>query len=109
MVGDKRRDGLLICLRLYPQDSETGPKLPYMEASLSYTDDQGWSLFKYPRDVMLHIILISETLLTNQRPCCYTATVVYTATVIYTTTTASIVATSQMSTSGQPVGHELTI
>jgi hypothetical protein len=53
---------------LYPQGSETGPKLPYMEASLSYTDDQGQSLFKYPGDVMFHIILTSETLLTNQCP-----------------------------------------
>jgi hypothetical protein len=59
MVVDKRRDGLLICAHLYPQDSETSPKLPYMEASLSYTNDQGWSLFKYPGDVMFHIILTS--------------------------------------------------
>jgi hypothetical protein len=68
MVDDKRKDGLLICMHLYPQGLETSPKLPYMEASLSYSDDQGWSLFKYPRDVMFHIILISELLLTNQHP-----------------------------------------
>jgi hypothetical protein len=55
MVGDKRRDGLLICACLYLQDLETGPKLPHTEASLSYTNDQGQSLFKYPGDVMLHI------------------------------------------------------
>jgi hypothetical protein len=66
MVVDNRRDGLLICMRLYPQDLETGPKLPYTEASLSYTDDQGRSLFKYPGDVMLHIILTSESLITHQ-------------------------------------------
>jgi hypothetical protein len=66
MVVDKRRDGLLICVHLYLQDSETSPKLPYTEALLSYTDDQGGSLFKYPGDVMLHIILTSETLLMNQ-------------------------------------------
>jgi hypothetical protein len=66
MVVDKRRDGLLIYACLYLQDLETGPKLPYMEASLSYTDDQGQSLFKYPVDVMCHIILTSETLLMNQ-------------------------------------------
>jgi hypothetical protein len=68
MVVDKRRDGLLICAHLYLQDLETGSKLPYTEAALSYTDDQGRSLFKYPRDVMFHIILTSETLLTSQRP-----------------------------------------
>jgi hypothetical protein len=68
MVVDERRDGLLICARLYQQDLETGSKLPYTEAALSYTDDQGRSLFKYPRDVMFHIILTSETLLTSQRP-----------------------------------------
>jgi hypothetical protein len=66
MVVDKRRDGLLICTRLYPQDSETGLKLPYTEALLSYTDDQGWSLFKYPRDVMFHINLTSELLIMCQ-------------------------------------------
>jgi hypothetical protein len=66
MVVDKRKDGLLICVRLYLQDSETSPKLPYMEALLSYTDDQGRSLFKYPRDIMFHIILTSEMLLMNQ-------------------------------------------
>jgi hypothetical protein len=68
MVVDKRRDGLLICARLYLQDSETGSKVPYTEATLSYTDDQGQSLFKYPGDVMFHIILTSETLLTSQHP-----------------------------------------
>jgi hypothetical protein len=68
MGVDKRRDGLLICARLYPQDSETGSKLPYTEAALSYTDDQGQSLFKYPGDVMFHIILTSEMLLTSQGP-----------------------------------------
>jgi hypothetical protein len=47
MVVDKSRDALLIRACLYPQDSETGPKLPYTEASLSDTDDQGRSLFKY--------------------------------------------------------------
>jgi hypothetical protein len=57
MVDNRKKYGLLICPRLYPQDLETGPKSPYMEASLSYTDDQGWSLFKYPGDVMFHIIL----------------------------------------------------
>jgi hypothetical protein len=57
-----------ITARLYLQDLETGSKLPYMEATLSYTDDQGWSLFKYPGDVMFHIILTSEMLLTSQRP-----------------------------------------
>jgi hypothetical protein len=66
MVVDKRRDGLLICACLYPQDLETGSKLPYMEALLSYTDDQRRSLLKYPRDVMFHIILTSEMLLMNQ-------------------------------------------
>jgi hypothetical protein len=65
MVVDKKRDGLLICVWLYPQDSETGPKLSYTEASFSYNDDQGQSLCKYPRDVMLHIILTSEMLHTN--------------------------------------------
>jgi hypothetical protein len=68
MAVDKRRDGLLICACLYLQDSETGSKLPYMEASLSYTDDQGQSLFKHPEDVMFHIILTSEKLLTSQHP-----------------------------------------
>jgi hypothetical protein len=66
MMVDKRNDGLLICARLYLQDSETSPKLPYTEASLSYTNDQGWSLFKYPGDVMLHIILTSEPLIMCQ-------------------------------------------
>jgi hypothetical protein len=66
MVVDKRRDRLLICVHLYLQDSETSPKLSYTEASLSYTDDQGWSLFKYPGDVMFHIILTSEMILTHQ-------------------------------------------
>jgi hypothetical protein len=41
------------------QGLEPGPKLPYTEATLSYTDDQGQSLFKYPRDIML----VSEMLL----------------------------------------------
>jgi hypothetical protein len=76
MVVDKRKDRLLICARLYPQDSETGLKLLYTEASLSYTDDQGRSLFKYPGDVMFHIILTSETLLMNQRPLQYTTAAV---------------------------------
>jgi hypothetical protein len=76
IVVDKRRDGLLICAHLYLQDLETGPKLPYTEALLSFTDDQGRSLFKYPRDVMLHIILTLETLLMNQCPLRYTATAV---------------------------------
>jgi hypothetical protein len=67
MVVDNRRDGLLICACLYLQDSETGPKLPYMEALLSYTDDQGRSLFKYPGDVMFHINLTSEPLIMRQR------------------------------------------
>jgi hypothetical protein len=66
MVVDKSRDGLLIRARLYPQDLETGPKLPYTEASLSYTDDQGRSLFKYPGDVMFHINLTSEPLTMRQ-------------------------------------------
>jgi hypothetical protein len=66
MVVDKSRDGLLICARLYPQDSETGSKLPYMEASLSDTNDQGGSLFKYPGDVMFHIHLTSEPLIMRQ-------------------------------------------
>jgi hypothetical protein len=60
MVVDKKRDGLLICTRLYLQDSETGSKLPYMEALLCYSDDQGWSLFKYPGDVMSYIRLTLE-------------------------------------------------
>jgi hypothetical protein len=66
MVVDKSRDGLLICAHIYPQDLETGSKLPYTEASLSYTDDQGRSLFKYPRDVMFHINLTSELLIMHQ-------------------------------------------
>jgi hypothetical protein len=66
MVVDKSRDGLLIHVRLYLQDSETNPKLPYTEASLSHTDDQGQSLFKYPGDVMLHINLTSEPLTMRQ-------------------------------------------
>jgi hypothetical protein len=61
MVVDKRKNGLLICVHLYPQDSETSPKLPYTEASLCYADDQGRSLFKYPRDVMSHIWLTLVT------------------------------------------------
>jgi hypothetical protein len=68
MVVDKSRDGLLICVCLYLQDSETSSELLYTEASLSYTDDQGQSLFKYPGDVMFHIILTSEMLLTSQHP-----------------------------------------
>jgi hypothetical protein len=65
MVVDKSRDGLLICARVYPQDSETSSKLPYTEASLSYTDDQGRSLFKYPGDVMFYNWLTLETAFTG--------------------------------------------
>jgi hypothetical protein len=65
MMDDKREDGLLICARLYLQGLKPSPKLPYTEALLSYTDDQGRSLFKYPRDVIFHIVLVSETLLTG--------------------------------------------
>jgi hypothetical protein len=50
---------------MHAQDSETGPNLPYMEASLCYADDQGQSLFKYPRDVMSHIRLTLETAFTG--------------------------------------------
>jgi hypothetical protein len=70
-------------MRLYPQGSETGPKLPYTEASLSYTDDQGRSLFKHPGDVMFHIILTSETLLTNQHPLQYTTAAVSVITAVF--------------------------
>jgi hypothetical protein len=65
MMDDKREDGLLIYAHLYLQGLEPSPELLYMEASLSHTNDQGWSLFKYSRDVMFHIILVSEMLLTG--------------------------------------------
>jgi hypothetical protein len=74
MVDDKREDGFLICAHLYSQGSELCPKLPYMEATLSYTDDQGQSLSKYSRYVMFHIVMVSEMLLTGQCPLQYSST-----------------------------------
>jgi hypothetical protein len=61
----KKECGQLYCAKGADYGHGGGPKLPYTEALLSYTNDQGWSLFKYPRDVMFHIVLVSETLLTG--------------------------------------------
>jgi hypothetical protein len=50
---------------LYVQELESISIFPYTEASLCYADDQGWSLFKYPGDVMSHIWLTLETAFTG--------------------------------------------